>query len=524
MPSLAVSIEDGWRMSRTGRSVEAMQRLPKLLRQAKRRRDGRPFAELLTQASWLCLQLGYPDAGLEYVIKARDCWATLGDVGGGALARAVCSWLLNELGLIDEGFVEAESALELAGAVENKDLLAFAYNSKATALALCRQDGLGLPLFERALALTSPETNPSAAALYLANIAFSFISKAELAAAGGKTEEGLGYRRRAVEFTDRAIETAESCGDLWTLRLALCNGAEYAADLGWFDIARDYLDRCEQLPGRRGLRERIHFLFTKGDILRRMGAVHEALPLCAEAAALGEKSNNADIRSQTLRRLSEVEADLGLFQQALEHFRCFHEASTWQVGERTRRRSIIAEVHQDSERLRREVEDYARQAAHDSLTGLKNRRKFEEAVTALGDAPYVLGIVDLDRFKSINDTYSHLTGDAVLQRIAGMLESPDFDWQAYRLGGEEFALLLPRATMDDARGAGEELRRRISCALWGDLGQGLNVTISLGLAERNGRDRSAVMAEADRRLYMAKSRGRNRAVSDDTVDTYSRSA
>jgi diguanylate cyclase (GGDEF)-like protein len=278
------------------------------------------------------------------------------------------------------------------------------------------------------------------------------------------------------------------------------------------------------LSGETGFRERIHFLFTKGDILRRLGAVHEALPLCAEAAALGEKSKNADIRCQTLRRLADVEADLGLFEQALEHFRAFHDASTWQMGELTRRRSIIAEVQQDAERLRREVEDYAHKAAHDPLTGLKNRRKFEEAVTALGDAPYVLGIVDLDRFKSINDSYSHLVGDAVLQRVAEMLEGPDFSWQAFRFGGEEFALLLPRATMDDARAAGEQLRRTISGALWSDLGEGLNVTISLGLAERAERDRSVVMAEADKRLYMAKSRGRNRVVSDDLADAVSRSA
>jgi diguanylate cyclase (GGDEF)-like protein len=381
-----------------------------------------------------------------------------------------------------------------------------------------------MPLFERALALIDPEENPTAAALYLANIAFSFVSKAELAEAGGKVEEGHAHRRRAIEYTCRAIETAEGCGDLWTLRLAFCNGAEYAADLGWFDVAQDYLDRCERLSGETGFRERIHFLFTKGDILRRLGAVHEALPLCAEAAALGEKSKNADIRCQTLRRLADVEADLGLFEQALEHFRAFHDASTWQMGELTRRRSIIAEVQQDAERLRREVEDYAHKAAHDPLTGLKNRRKFEEAVTALGDAPYVLGIVDLDRFKSINDSYSHLVGDAVLQRVAEMLEGPDFSWQAFRFGGEEFALLLPRATMDDARAAGEQLRRTISGALWSDLGEGLNVTISLGLAERAERDRSVVMAEADKRLYMAKSRGRNRVVSDDLADAVSRSA
>lgn len=511
-------------MSRTGRSVEAFQRVPKLLRQARRRRDGHPFAELLTQASWLCLQLGYPDAGIEFVIAARQRWAALGDVAGQARAQAISSWLLNEVGLVDEGFVEAEAALELASQVECKDLLAFAYNCKATALALCRQDGLGMQLFERALALTDPQESPSAAALYLANIGFSYVSKAELAEAGGKVEEGHAHRRRAIEYTRSAIEAAEGCGDLWTLRLAFCNGAEYAADLGWFDVAQDYLDRCEQLPGETGFRERIHFLFTKGDILRRLGSVHEALPLCAEAAALGEKSNNADIRSQTLRRLADVEADLGLFEQALEHFRAFHDASTWQMGELTRRRSIIAEVQQDSQRLRREVEDYAHKAAHDPLTGLKNRRKFEEAVTALGEAPYVLGIVDLDRFKSINDSYSHLVGDAVLQRVAGMLESADFGWQAYRFGGEEFVLLMPRATMDDARAAGEQLRRKISGALWGDLGQGLNVTISMGLAARGERDRSLVMAEADRRLYAAKSRGRNCVVSDDLIDPASRSA
>lgn len=511
-------------MSRTGRSLDALQRLPRLLRQARRRRSRRPFAELLTQASWLCLQLGQCDAGLEFVTRALDLWGGLDDIGGEALTRAICSWLLDELGLIDEAFVEAEAAVALAEKTDDTDLLAFAYNCKASALALCRQDGVGMPLFERALEMTDAAKNPSAYALYLANIAFSHVSKAELAEAGGRAEEGREHRRRSMDFTRRAIETAEAGGDLWVLRLALCNGAEYAANLGWFDLAQDYLDRCANLPGKTGFRERIHFLYTKGDMLTRLGALSDALPICVEAAALARQGSHADSKTHTLLRLANIEAALGLFEQALEHFRAYHDAYVWHMGEMTRRRAVIAEVQLDAKRLRRQVEDYAHQAAHDPLTGLKNRRKFEEAIAALKGKPYALGILDLDRFKAINDTFSHLVGDAVLQRVAAMLEADAAGWQVYRLGGEEFALLLPRATLEAARDIAEALRQRIAEAQWGDLARGLNVTISLGLAESVGLTASEIMAIADKRLYLAKSRGRNCVVSDDIIDPMSRSA
>lgn len=510
-------------MSRSGRSSEALLRLPRLLRQARRRRDRRPFAELFTQASWLCLQLGQCDAGLECVTKAMDLWVGLGDIGGEALARSICSWLLDELGLIDEAFVEAEAAVALAERTDEVELQAFAYNCKASALALCRQDGVGMPLFERALDMTDVEKNPSAAALYLSNIAFSHVSKAELAEAGGRPEEGRNFRRKSMDFTRRAIETAETSGDLWVLRLALCNGAEYAANLGWFDLAQDYLDRCANLPGKVGFRERIHFLYTKGDVLTRLGSLNEALPICVEAAALAQQNSHADIKSHTLLRLANIEAALGLFEQALEHFRAYHDAYVWQMGEMTRRRAVIAEVQLDAKRLRRQVEDYAHQAAHDPLTGLKNRRKFEEAIAALDGVPYALGILDLDRFKAINDSHSHMVGDAVLQRVAAILDQ-GADWQAYRLGGEEFALLLPRVPLAEAQAVAEELRACIAAAQWGDLAKNLRVTISLGLAESADLTAAQIMALADKRLYLAKSRGRNRVVSDDLFDPLSRSA
>jgi diguanylate cyclase (GGDEF)-like protein len=159
----------------------------------------------------------------------------------------------------------------------------------------------------------------------------------------------------------------------------------------------------------------------------------------------------------------------------------------------------------------------------DSKTGLLNAATWErEASTEVARAvrtgsPLAVAILDLDRFKAINDTYGHLVGDQVLKEIARVLSSSmrEYD-RAGRFGGEEFSLLMPQTRAVDAFRIAERVRANIadlSIIVPGDTGgEQVHVTVSIGVAaldSGSSREYSGLMATADAALYRAKSGGRN---------------
>jgi diguanylate cyclase (GGDEF)-like protein len=174
--------------------------------------------------------------------------------------------------------------------------------------------------------------------------------------------------------------------------------------------------------------------------------------------------------------------------------------------------------------MQSDVEHRSR-AVVDELTGMLNRAALAGRVDELAQQSMVTGlsvgmiVADIDHFKDINDTRGHKTGDAVLQDVAYLMRKQlrAFDL-AYRLGGEEFLVLLPGADREQAATVAETLREAIGRE---PLGGGVEVTISCGVAAsaRGARfDYEAVFAEADGALYEAKRSGRNR-VCEAGVDT-----
>jgi diguanylate cyclase (GGDEF)-like protein len=124
-----------------------------------------------------------------------------------------------------------------------------------------------------------------------------------------------------------------------------------------------------------------------------------------------------------------------------------------------------------------------------------------------------LCIIDVDLFKPINDRYGHIQGDHVLRQIAGILRSHVRSEDiAARIGGEEFALLLPECDLATGRHHAGRLREAVANAAFSVAGDALTITISIGVAVlAAGRDsRSSLMAAADAALYRAKHEGRNR--------------
>ncbi len=173
-------------------------------------------------------------------------------------------------------------------------------------------------------------------------------------------------------------------------------------------------------------------------------------------------------------------------------------------------------------KIQQQAEFFAAQARQDTLTGLHNRRAFgeqaEQEFKRIQRYPHPLSIAitDIDHFKSINDTYSHATGDAVLQRVAGVLARycRETDLVA-RWGGEEFVLLFTETSAEQAVALCDTLRQHISGLSFTDLADDLQVTTSFGVAglsDETGYER--LLARADNALYQAKASGRNKVVCD----------
>jgi diguanylate cyclase (GGDEF)-like protein len=166
----------------------------------------------------------------------------------------------------------------------------------------------------------------------------------------------------------------------------------------------------------------------------------------------------------------------------------------------------------------------ASQAATDALTGLANRRSFDDELALewrraerVGDSLALL-LIDLDNFKSINDGHGHQAGDAVLRRVAAILESGARQVDlAARYGGEEFALLAPETDLVGATKLAERLRADLEAArVEVPSGSEVSVTASIGVAVKGGLTRAEqLVASADGALYEAKRNGKNRVVTAD---------
>jgi len=174
--------------------------------------------------------------------------------------------------------------------------------------------------------------------------------------------------------------------------------------------------------------------------------------------------------------------------------------------------SVEARYHEEVHQL----------ATHDALTELCNRRHFLElldkelARAERHQRPLALAIVDVDHFKGINDEHGHIAGDGVLRQIAEVLRShvrgEDI---AARIGGEEFAVLLPEESPFGAHAFAERLRQAVAATPFAPGGVPRRLTVSIGLAWLSPAhaSRPALMRAADEALYAAKDGGRNRVCS-----------
>ena len=198
------------------------------------------------------------------------------------------------------------------------------------------------------------------------------------------------------------------------------------------------------------------------------------------------------------------------------------------AGTAEMRASAVA-LQQQVESSRREIDrlrdDLSRardEALIDPLSKVLNRKGFDQRVQTLLDTPVAPGrahclvMMDVDRFKLVNDTHGHVMGDRILQAVAEVMRSSVTDptHSVARYGGEEFAVLMPQSTMDEAAALAELIRQRVGDMKVRDRRTQhvvLTVTISGGVAAmKPGDDAPSLVARADQLLYAAKAAGRDR--------------
>ena len=223
--------------------------------------------------------------------------------------------------------------------------------------------------------------------------------------------------------------------------------------------------------------------------------------LDSASVAFAEPSIDAQALHRVVSHMAKATADMAAQQEALS--------------------GKLSESSAEMEQLRIALAEARQQSLTDTLTGVANRKRFDETLRMrIGEALHdgtslVVVMCDIDHFKNFNDKWGHQTGDAVIRLVAASLTKLAFgDQLVARLGGEEFGILMPRQTLKDAANLVDGMRRAIHANRLRRKGSDVmigHVSASFGVAAlRSGETGAQLVARADECLYLSKRNGRNR--------------
>lgn len=298
----------------------------------------------------------------------------------------------------------------------------------------------------------------------------------------------------------------------------------------WLDRRRLHWEMAERVTAEQNLRH----LFEASPVPLVLASQSHGRILHMNRAALDLLDPRRRMSDPSAAMAADFYADAqtqGLLAQALTHHQAFGPVDL-RVRDTSQRvvdvmlsarklrhggqRAVLVSLVEITQRKRQEHE--LRRLAHtDPLTALHNRRGFFARAEHLrrrnSGAPLAVLAVDIDHFKHINDGHGHAIGDLVLQQIAGRMAASLQDGDVLaRIGGEEFAALLPATGHSQALALAERIRHAVCAHAVRCQGRRLDVSVSIGVAvfETDGDDIDTVLARADAAMYRAKQDGRNR--------------
>ncbi len=218
---------------------------------------------------------------------------------------------------------------------------------------------------------------------------------------------------------------------------------------------------------------------------------------------------------------SAISNNLVSIKTSLKEF-VVHDSERFTKSEQ-RNQKLQQQIHfmeQESEQLKKKLNENRKKLMFDTLTGVRNRLSYDEILDqeisryARYHETFSYAVLDIDHFKRINDEYGHNAGDKALQIVAQMMakniRKTDF---LFRIGGEEFVLILPKTELDNAAPLVEKIRSAVGEANFHFKQQKLNITLSAGLSCMRESDTAETLYErTDKALYQAKNSGRNKLV------------
>lgn len=433
---------------------------------------------------------------------------------------------LVQLGKYREGLEELNQAVNAFVELDRKDLSGTAHNYIAVAYEELGDLKRAFSHYDQALALANESSDRLLQGRVLANLGDAMAN-------AGDYDQALTHLKNAA----RRLEPSPDQSLLGWVEGAIARAYVSQNQLDeagpWFESA------IKHAHSGRGSRSEGEILLSFGEYLLRLGHLEQAIENLRSAL---HKFSGIDARwgiANAHLKLSQACEQQGNFELALEHHREYHRVNALMIEEiaNVKIRNLSAELELERARLEgemshlknvelaaaldkleRQKEVLERLSVRDPLTGIFNRRYLDQALirefkyARRHDSTVSIAMLDADHFKQVNDRYSHATGDQVLRLIceviASHIRSEDI---LARFGGEEFVLLFPGTQLEGAVQACEKIRQSIEEYPWQQVGEGLTVTLSFGVADSRGSaDYEEVMSTADRRLYMAKDQGRNR--------------
>jgi diguanylate cyclase (GGDEF)-like protein len=521
-------------------------------REQARATGGRPLANALSLEGQLLWRLGRFEDAAVAAREAVPLWARLDDPAGHADALSLLAVAYTELGLHEEGLRCATQAFEIARA----EGLVRAGTLALNRIGICHER-LGDPaqgerFLLQALSRAREERNFDDTLQALNNLMANTLTAHAKHERAGELEAAQQALARARQHGAQAMAMAQRDGGPYRLAVTQSNLAEVLSLAGEYERAQallqDTVSHCEAQGFRAvALRSRR----ALGELRLQQGRHEEALTLLHDVLdALRHDRDMESTRRRVQWALYRSYKALGRFEAALAHCEAHHEMEMQRAAlqaqaqarlmvnrldmeqalmmadralmDAARERIEAGTLEAEKRDLEQRTQALHRDAHEDALTGLHNRGRVERELPLLlaqmheQGRPLQLAVLDVDHFKQVNDCHGHAVGDQVLRQVAHLLadrlRTRDL---AARLGGEEFLVAL----VDTPREAGLEICERLRQAIqqhdWSPLGDGLAVTISIGVAElRDGDDPATLSERADASLYRAKRDGRNRVHSD----------